>query len=103
MTFKPKPIHRMAKCRKCPYHCRPCLTPKEAQAVETERAEAADRGEAWKATTVCQACHKKSNTSQNRWTYRKAGRDWDEENLTEAERLAKQIADLKRQIEALGG
>ena len=99
MAFKPIPIFRMAKCKKCPRHCRPCLTLQEAAEVQRQALEAAENGEAWKATTVCDACHQKSNDSQNKWTFKQAGRDFNEYGLTEEELLDRQLAKLTAQLE----
>lgn len=59
------PVFRMAACRKCRFHCKPCLTLEEAKVVQDMRMEAHERSEAWKEQTVCQACRLKSNHRQN--------------------------------------
>lgn len=73
MRDGPPPIYRMQRCRNCPRYCKPCLTVEEAENVQIVRAEAHERGEAWKADSVCDACHKKSNRRQNELTAEKAG------------------------------
>ena len=96
MAFRPKPIYRMARCRKCPRHCKPCLTVEEATAILDDESRRSFNGD-----SLCDECHKKSNESQNRWTYRKAGRDWDEENMDECERLEKELARLTKELAKL--
>jgi cytochrome c553 len=99
MAFKPIPIFRMAKCRKCPRHCRPCLTLQEAADVQEAQRKASDNGEAWKAQTVCDACHQKSNDSQNKRTFKQAGRDFNDYGLTESELLEREIARLQAELD----
>ena len=103
MAFKPMPIFRMARCRNCPKHCRPCLTPSEAADVQNMQEIYAKSGNGWKATTVCDACHQKSNESQNRRTFKQAGRDWDDYGLTEGERLEREIARLQAELDEVLG
>ena len=101
MAFKPVPIFRMQKCRQCPKHCRPCLTPSEAAQVQEWQKKAADKGEAGKAQTVCDACHQKSNDSQNKRTFKQAGRDFNDYGLTEEEKLNREIARLEAELTKL--
>ena len=101
MTFKPKPLYRMARCRNCPRHGRPCLTLEEAEHVFDMQECYAQNGNGWRATTICDACHQKSNESQNRRTYAKAGRDWDEGHMTPKERLLAEIAKLEKELARL--
>ena len=101
MAFKPVPIFRMAKCRKCPKHCRPCLTPSEAAVTQQNQLEAAKVGKSFEVPTVCDACHAKSNASQNRWTFKQAGRDFNDYGLTESELLEREIASLEAELEKL--
>ena len=90
------PIYRMALCRKCPRHCKPCLTIDEALVILEDQ----DRAR-YKGNDLCSECHKKSNASQNKWTFAKAGRDFADFALTEEERLEKELAALTKELEKL--
>ena len=84
----------MVRCKKCPYHCRPCLEIPEAEAILAD-----DGRRTFNGNDICQECRLKSNRSQNRWTYKKAGREFEGEDETS---LEKKIAQLQAQLKALG-
>ena len=92
----PPPIYRMARCKKCPKHCKPCLTVDEALVILEDETRAAYKG-----NDLCAECHKKSNAAQNKQTFAKAGRDFADFALTEEELLEKELAALNAELEKL--
>jgi len=51
-------IHRMARCKHCPHHCKPCLTIDEAEAIYADTSRRTFHG-----NDICQECHRKSVAS----------------------------------------
>ena len=91
-----KPVYRMPLCRRCPLKCKPCLTIEEAEVILAD-----DTRRTYVGNALCQECRQKSNDSQNRWTYKRAGREFGKP-MTQAEKLEQQIAELQEQLRALG-
>jgi len=94
---KPPKVYRMARCRHCPRYCKPCLTVDEAQVILAD-----DTRRQYRADDICSACHQKSNDKQNVRTYANAGRSWNEEHLTEEERLRKEIDRISKLLAKMG-
>lgn len=71
----PPEVYRMPRCKLCPRHCRPCLTVEEANDIQANRMGAKLAGDkmVWNMTTICDACHRKSNRKQNEIIAEKAG------------------------------
>jgi hypothetical protein len=74
----------MPKCRKCPYHCKPCLTLEEAEGILQSN------GRAWEGNTICQQCHNKGN--------RKHNEALGQANEKVLEQLEKEIAKLQKEL-----
>jgi hypothetical protein len=91
-------IYRMSRCRKCPRHCKPCLTLEEAEIILNDETSRSYLG-----NTICDACHQKSNDSQNKRTYEKAGREWGDQNMTELEKLQRELEKLEKELAKLKG
>jgi superfamily II helicase len=47
-------LYRMAKCKNCPYKCKPCLYQDEVHAIMKAN------GVSWQGTGICQLCHARS-------------------------------------------
>ena len=95
------PIYRMSRCKNCPRRCKPCLTVDEAEAILKDPERRAFNGD-----DLCGECHKKSNASQNKRTFDRAGRDWEDMEtdmeMSNAEKLRIEIQKLERLIQQLG-
>lgn len=96
MRDGPPPIYRMARCRNCPRFCKPCLTLEEAKQVQDLREVYAANGNAWKAETICDACHRKSNRRQNEIIAEKAGHGKPKGRLAKIEALLKALEECER-------
>ena len=83
-------VYRMQKCRKCRFNCRPCLTLEEAESILAD-----DKRRMFNGDSLCQECYKKSNASQNKRTFKKAGRDFEDYGMSEIELLQRELESQK--------
>lgn len=80
---KPPPVFRMARCRNCPYHNKPCLTINEAYTIME------DGGKAHDGTGLCNKCDDKSRQLQ---------KEEKEEQQASIEEMLAEIEDLKAKL-----
>lgn len=98
MRDGPPPIYRMPRCKNCPRFCKPCLTVSEAADIQANRKEAKDAGDnmVWSMTTICDACHRKSNAKQNELIAEKNGHGKPKGRLAKIEALLKALEECER-------